>query len=244
MLCTGSISPPCPRPLQCLRLLFKFALVECPRCCLYCPSRSALADALAECPRCCLPSLSALAVARGVPSLFASRMPLRSALAVACIVAQCPRYCAKGWFLRRYREASNRGKFLYPHKGRMHKRFKNAGSRCHWVEDPQGVDMYRPTGKTARGLEEYICVRGTQTVARESYHAQSNEFLHSHAGGKLQKDIAKKAVFLGNMRWNAMRRQNLPKGMFARTAQYFCNAIAPACYIDTECHRLCGACVI
>ena len=120
----------------------------------------------------------------------------------------------------------------------MHKRFKNAGTRCHWVEDPQGVDMYRPTGKTARGLEEYICVRGTQTV--ESYHAQSNEFLHSHAGGKLQKDIAKKAVFLGNMRWNAMRRQNLPKGMFARTVQCFRNAIAPAYYIDTEC----GACVI
>ena len=170
------------------------------------PSRTALALA---CPR---SVLGALAVARGVPLLFASRMPSRSALAVACIVVQCPCYCAKCWFLRRYREASNRGKFLYPHKGRMHKRFKNAGSRCHWVEDPQGVDMYRPTGKTARGLEEYICVRGTQTV--ESYHAQSNEFLHSHAGGKLQKDIAKKAVFLGNMRWNAMRRQNLPKGTF------------------------------
>jgi len=109
-----------------------------------------------------------------------------------------------------FRLALNKGKNLYPHKGRMLKRFQNAMARINYVEDPAGVCMYRSVGFGARGLEEFICLRGTQTV--ESYHAQSNEFIHSHAGGKLNADVAKTCVFLGNLRWNYMRRQNLPPG--------------------------------
>ena len=106
------------------------------------------------------------------------------------------------WF---FRNKSVNGRDIYPHKGRMYKRFQNAKKRCDFMEDPVDVPVYRVVGTNARGLDKLQVLRGTEVV--ESYHSQGKEIVHSDKLGRTATDAA---LMLGNLRWNTRRRVALP----------------------------------